>query len=219
MGCWGAWSTSVVTHQRHERFIAESSENEKKSETCARRAISCVILLLSMRGLVSSKMPRDWPGKSKAIAASQSAPDLVAFASELEGRVLSAAGEHRKAIRAYRVAQEEARPLDIARLNADIMLGLANLQLQLGDASSARNHAIEVMKIANENLLVLRQAKALLVVGKAAAAFGKNDLATSILTHAKKLARDSEFQWVWQDAEEALVSLNLGSGSQPEGDS
>jgi tetratricopeptide (TPR) repeat protein len=154
--------------------------------------------------------------ESKAIAASQNAPDLVAFSSELEGRVLSAAGEHQKAIRAYHVALEEARPLDIARLNADIKLGLANLQLRLGDASSARNLAIEVMVLANENLLVLRQAKALLVIGKAAVSFGENGLARSTLMHAKQLASDAGFQLVKHEAEEALVGMKVGAQEQAE---
>ena len=46
------------------------------------------------------------------------------------------------------------------------------------------------MILANENLMVLRQAKALLMLGKAAAAFGENGLAKSTLMHAKKLAAD-----------------------------
>jgi tetratricopeptide (TPR) repeat protein len=154
--------------------------------------------------------------ESKAIAASQNAADLVAFASELEGRIHSAAGEDKKAIREYRIALNEARTLDISRLQADILLGMANIQLRLGDASAARNRAIEVLKLANENLLVLRQVKALVILGKAAAEFGDIDMARQTLRHAKKLAADSQFRLVEHDAEEALADLRVGGHEQAE---
>ena len=62
--------------------------------------------------------------------------------------------------------------LGIARLEADALLGLARVQLGLGDATAARAHAIDALKLANENLLVLRQIKALVVIGEAAAQLG-----------------------------------------------
>ena len=146
----------------------------------------------------------------KALAASQNAPDLIAFASEMEGRAHSAAGENEKAIRKFRIALAEAERLDISRLKADILLGLAKIQLRLGDANAARRRAIEVMELANENLLVLRQAKALVIFGKVAAELGEDKLAHDILDHAVQLAADSQFRLVEGDAREALAELKVG---------
>jgi tetratricopeptide (TPR) repeat protein len=146
----------------------------------------------------------------KALAASQNAPDLVAFAAEMEGRVYCAAGDDSKAIRKFRIALIEAQRLDISRLQADILLGIATVQLRLGDASAARRRAIEVLELANENLLVLRQVKAMVVLGKVAAESGEFPLARSILDHAKVLAAESQFRLVESDAKEALAELRVG---------
>ena len=54
--------------------------------------------------------------ESKAIAASQNTPDLIAFATEMEGRALSAAKDNEGAIRKFRMALLEAQRLDISRL-------------------------------------------------------------------------------------------------------
>ena len=146
----------------------------------------------------------------KALATSQNAPDLVAFASEMEGRVYSAAREDSKAIRKFRIALVEAQRLDISRLKADILLGIATVQLRLGDASAARRRAVAVMELANENLLVLRQVKAMVILGKVAAESGDTQLAQSILYQAKQLAAESQFRLVESDAEEALAELRVG---------
>jgi Cdc6-like AAA superfamily ATPase len=66
------------------------------------------------------------------------------------------------------------------------------------------------MELANENLLVLRQAKALVIFGKVAAEFGDVRLAHDILDHAIHLAADSQFRLVEGDAREALAELNVG---------
>jgi tetratricopeptide (TPR) repeat protein len=152
--------------------------------------------------------------KSMAIATSQKSRDLVAFSSEIEARILAAKGDPRAALRAYRMVLKESREMDTARLQADVELGMANIQLQLGDATAAQRRGVEGLKIANENLLVQRQVKALLVLGKAAAEAGEVDLARHTLQHASSLAAESQFLLSKRDAQEALAELGTG-GLQP----
>ncbi len=148
---------------------------------------------------------------SMAIAASENCADMVAFCRELLAKIYSRADKPRDAIREYRVTLTQARKLGIARLQADALLGLAKVQLGLGDATAARTHAIDALKIANENLLVLRQIKALVIIGQAAAQLGAFKGGVSCLRHAGTLASDSEFRLTQHDAEEALAELRIGS--------
>jgi tetratricopeptide (TPR) repeat protein len=152
--------------------------------------------------------------ESKAIAASQNAPDLIAFATEMEGRALSAAKDNEGAIRKFRMALLEAQRLDISRLQADILLGIAKVQLRLGDAHAARRGAADVMEFANENLLVLRQIKAQVLFGKVAAEVGSIELARKILEQARRLAGESQFRLVENDAKDAFAELSVGASIQ-----
>ena len=147
---------------------------------------------------------------SMAIAASENCTDMVAFCRELLAKIYNYMDKPRDAIREYLVTRTQARRLGIARLEADALLGLARVQLGLGDATAARVHATDALKLANENLLVLRQIKALVVIGQAAAQLGDFKVGMSCLEHASTLASDSEFRLAEHDAEEALAELRVG---------
>ncbi len=149
---------------------------------------------------------------SLAIAASENSSDLVAFSRELLAKIVtSKGGNPREAIREYQTALDQARDLGITRLQADVLLGLAKVQLSLGDAGAARNRAIEALKLANENLLVLRQIKALMILGQAVAERGDIKLGACYLAHAKSLAYDSQFRLAEHDADKALAELQAPS--------
>jgi tetratricopeptide (TPR) repeat protein len=148
--------------------------------------------------------------ESMSIGASQNAPDLVAFASELLGRTYHAQGKTQAAIQEYRIALNQAKELDIAGLQADVLLGLAKIQLDLGDAHAARSRALEAMALANIHLLVVRQIKSLILLGKAAAELGEATLPVAYFKQAERLASDSQFRLAEHDAQEALAELRVG---------
>lgn len=149
---------------------------------------------------------------SLAIAAGENSFDFVAFSRHLLGNVFDKKKMPTDAIKSYRIALEQARALGIARLQADILLGLASVQLTLGDSGAARDRAIGALKLANENLLVLRQIKSLLILGQAIADSGNVRLGACYLSHAKTLARDAKFFLTEHDVDDALAALEIRKG-------
>jgi tetratricopeptide (TPR) repeat protein len=145
---------------------------------------------------------------SLAIAASENSPDNVAFAREMLGRIYSVRGKHKEAIAEFRAALVKARRLGIARLEADAALGIAKIQLMLGDATAARDRAIEALKIANGSLLVQRQIKALLILGRAIADLRDVGFGIELIQHAKSLAAENHFRLAEQDADKLLAELH-----------
>ena len=146
---------------------------------------------------------------SLAIAAGENSSDFVAFSRQLLGTIFDKMKLPKEAIKSYRIALEKARSLGIARLQADVLLGLASVQLDLGDSGAARDRAIGALKLANENLLVLRQIKALLILGKSIAESGDVRLGACYLSHAKTLASDAQFHLTEHDVEDALAALEI----------
>lgn len=82
--------------------------------------------------------------------------------------------------------------------------------LGLGNTATARDRTIAALKLANDNLLVQRQIKALLILGKAIAERGDVELGTCYLDYAKILARDAQFRLAEHDIEEAKAGLKAG---------
>lgn len=145
---------------------------------------------------------------SLAIAASEDCMEFVALSRETLAKVYAHRREPRAAIREYKLAFAQAEQLGILRLKADVLIGLATVQLDLGDAKAALDRGREAMKIANEGLLVLRQIKALVVLGLATAELGSRSLGISYLRHAIRLAGHSEHRLAEHDAEQALARLD-----------
>jgi tetratricopeptide (TPR) repeat protein len=152
---------------------------------------------------------------SLSIAASEGCRDNVAFARELLGRLYREKGQHQDAIREFRAALVLSRELGIARLEADACLGIARVQLALGDAMAARDRATDALKIANECLLVLRQIKALMILGEATVELREVEAGTDLVRLAKRLAAESGFRLAEHDADQSLAILRAGRGDGP----
>ncbi len=157
----------------------------------------------------------DLARESLALASSASAPDLGAFSSELLARILNKKDKTQEAIREYRIALREASRMDISRLRADVLLGLARIQLKLGDPRAAHLRAMEALILSNEHLLVVRQIKSLILLGQSIATLGNEPLGISLLKHAQSLASASRFRTAEYEAQEAISQLNVSSGVQP----
>jgi tetratricopeptide (TPR) repeat protein len=114
----------------------------------------------------------------------------------------------------YRQANQEAnsallvaRRIGMRRLESEVLSEMSRIALDLGDAQTARRHALTSLRIANELSLGLRQTHDLLVLGLATVAAGSRRLGIGYLRLAKRLADHQEYWLRAHEAEEALRNL------------
>jgi tetratricopeptide (TPR) repeat protein len=144
---------------------------------------------------------------SMVLAAAENYPDFVAYSRELLARLMVRKGRTEEAAREYRLVLAEARRMGILRLEADALLGLARVQLELGDATVARRRALESLRIANRLILALRQDRALVVLGRAHVKLGEVYAGKQFLQLACELASSHEFRLIQNEAEEELSKI------------
>ncbi len=149
---------------------------------------------------------------SMVLAAAENYPDFVAYSRELLARLMVRNGRLEDAAREYSEALREAKRMGMYRLEADVLLGLARVQLQLGDATVARRQALESLRIANQYVLALRQDRALVVLGKANVKLGERESGREFLKLARDLAGSHEFRLIQREAEEELSRLDAEGG-------
>jgi tetratricopeptide (TPR) repeat protein len=159
---------------------------------------------------------------SMSIAASARHPDSVAYARQILADILAREGRWREAIREYRVALKEARDIGSRRLEAAVMIGLARVQLALGEAEGARQRALEALRISNECVAVFQQIRAVILLGSSLIGLGNLDLGKELLQLAYKLATQCEYLALRREAEAAITDIDIGTvgagpGFQPYG--
>jgi tetratricopeptide (TPR) repeat protein len=144
---------------------------------------------------------------SRALATSDRAVDLIAYARAAQGRFHWSQDSFRAANAEYHAALAEARRLGIRRLEAEILSGLSRVALSLGDAALARRRAMAALAIANELGLGLRQTQSLLVLGLATVKAGQPRLGAAYLRLAKSLGDEQEYWLRSRDAEQQLQEM------------
>jgi tetratricopeptide (TPR) repeat protein len=150
---------------------------------------------------------------SMNVAASQNHPDVREYARALLGRIYAEQkGPHLSAaLREYDVALRYAKDKEMRILEAEATLGMASVQLELGDSSAALYRGFEALKIANECILALRQVEALTIIGRAFAAQGKTTAARDYLGLARDLAAHCEYRLHERDIDQVLRALPVVS--------
>jgi tetratricopeptide (TPR) repeat protein len=137
---------------------------------------------------------------SIAISASEDYPDFVAYSRELLAWLMLRTNRKEEAALEYAGVLKQATTMGMFRLEADALLGLATLQLELGDVTAARRRAISSLQIANRYLLAARQDRALVVLGKVSHVLGERELATAFLKLAREMAARHQFRLIEKDA-------------------
>ena len=83
---------------------------------------------------------------SRSIAEAGHCPDLIAYANNSLGNLYLFQGMPTEATHAYMIALRDARRIGIRKLEADILAGLAQLSLEIGDTESARRRAMDSLR-------------------------------------------------------------------------
>ena len=144
---------------------------------------------------------------SRSIAEAGHCPDLVAYANNSFGNLYLFQKKPTQATHAYMAALREARRIGIRKLEADVLAGLAQLCLQIGDTESARQRAMDSLRIANELALGLKQTNALYALGLATLQSGPRGLGVEYLKHAKTLADRQQYWLRARQVEKILYEL------------
>ena len=146
---------------------------------------------------------------SRAQAESGRHIDLVANARNAMGQFHRLNGDFSKARIEYEFALREARRIGSWRLEASVLSELSRLAIAQGDYETARQQAMESLRLANELGLGIRQTYSLVTLGLATIKAGRRNLGIAYLTHAKKLAEWQQYWLRGREAEEELEQLGL----------
>jgi len=190
--------------------------------TDRRRNARAQSMFLYMRGELNSFMgkfeqAKDYIQSSRSIAEAGHCPDLIAYANNSQGNLYRLQGMPTEATHAYRAALRDARRIGIRKLEADILAELAQLSLFIGDTESARQRAMDSLRIANELALGLKQTNALYALGLATLESGPRGLGVEYLKHTKTLADRQNYWLRARQVEKKLYALGEAGplGSQP----
>jgi tetratricopeptide (TPR) repeat protein len=144
---------------------------------------------------------------SRALAEAGAFPDLVLFARITEAHLLVARQRSGDAIAEYRSLLREAQDLKLRRQEAEIEFSIAYCALLQGDAESARQMALNSLRIANEHGLGLRVTHSLVILARAMIAIGgvgNRRLGVAYLREAKLRGHRQEY---WHREREAELRL------------
>jgi len=150
--------------------------------------------------------------QSRHIAESVYYPDLVAYSKLARANYYVKKDEHVKAQYDFQYVLQFAKNRHLRRLEVGTLSGMSRLAEKLGDYSIAVERAIEALKISNEYSIRLHQTLSLIVLGVALInGHQHRDLGVACLKTAKSMAQKQEYFLRLNEADEALLSLNIES--------